>query len=94
MPAFSGDNGGATSRGVTADTIRIVEKLGGLYDGEMGVRLVYGESLEAIGKREEAREVFRTSKAMLLERASSIGDPELEKSFRENVEEHARILGK
>jgi tetratricopeptide (TPR) repeat protein len=77
-----------------SEAMAIIEKLGGLYDGEMGVRLAFGESLEAIGRRDEAAAVFRQAKSMLLERAASIGDPELEKSFRENVEEHARILAR
>jgi hypothetical protein len=55
-------------------------------------RLVYAEALDAAGDRERAREALDPARERLLATAAKIDDPDLRRSFLENVPENARTL--
>ncbi|WP_437337887.1 protein kinase domain-containing protein [Sorangium sp. So ce394] len=55
-------------------------------------RLIYAEVLMAAGAREEAHVEIAVARARLLENAAKIGDPELRRSFLEDIRENARTL--
>jgi tetratricopeptide (TPR) repeat protein len=56
------------------------------------VRLVHAEVLMAAGDREAALAAMAEARARLLESAEKIGDPELRRSFLEDIRENARTL--
>jgi hypothetical protein len=49
-------------------------------------------ALSALGQKEAARATWREARAEILERAGKIADPDLRRSFLENVQTNARIL--
>ncbi|MDC3957057.1 serine/threonine-protein kinase [Polyangium jinanense] len=59
---------------------------------EMHLRLVHAEALYATGNHARARALLLETRDILLSRAAKIDDPELCRSFLENVPENARIL--
>ncbi|MFS8070847.1 MAG: hypothetical protein ACMG6S_31145, partial [Byssovorax sp.] len=61
-------------------------------DHEPLMRLVYVEALHATGDQEGARAALVIARARLLGTADKIGDPELRRSFLENVAENARTI--
>ncbi|MDC0747719.1 hypothetical protein [Polyangium mundeleinium] len=56
------------------------------------VRLVHAEVLWAAGAKGEARAAIEKARAEILRSADRIGEPELRRSFLENVEVHARTI--
>jgi tetratricopeptide (TPR) repeat protein len=85
---------GRLAEGLAAaeEAMDLLRALQGLEEGEPGVRLVHAEALVANGKRDEARRALDEARTRLLARAELISEPELRKSFLENVPEHARTL--
>lgn len=73
---------------------RLLEELGSIEDGDALARLVWVEALEASGRVAEAREALERARARLRERADKISDPELRRSFLENVPEHRETLAR
>ncbi len=71
---------------------RILDALGGVEEGEAYIRLVFAETLEAMGDHEAAREAIKTARVRILERAAMIQDPAWKQSFLERVRENARTL--
>ncbi|MDC0743263.1 serine/threonine-protein kinase [Polyangium mundeleinium] len=63
---------------------------GGPY--KMYLRLIHAEALHATGNHARARALLLETRDVLLSRAAKIQDPELRRSFLENVTENARIL--
>ncbi|MEO5726405.1 MAG: protein kinase [Byssovorax sp.] len=61
-------------------------------DHEPLIRLVYVEALHASGDQEGARAALGIARARLLGTADKIGDPELRRSFLEDVAENARTI--
>ncbi|WP_437337884.1 protein kinase domain-containing protein [Sorangium sp. So ce394] len=55
-------------------------------------RLIYAEALMAAGDQPRALAAIAEARARLLATAAKIGDPELRRSFLEDVREHARTL--
>jgi tetratricopeptide (TPR) repeat protein len=80
--------------GHATESNALLEELGSIEDGEGLARLSYVEALEANGEPARAREALERARQRLLERADKISDPELRKSFLENVPEHAQTLGR
>ncbi|MDI1481339.1 serine/threonine-protein kinase [Polyangium sp. y55x31] len=59
---------------------------------EMALHLTHAEALRATGDHARALALLLDTRDLLLSRAAKIGDPELRRSFLENVPENARIL--
>jgi tetratricopeptide (TPR) repeat protein len=74
-----------------AAAIAILDRLGGVDEGEALIRLVYCEAALALGRVDAARPVLERARARLLERAEKIRDERLRASML-LVPEHARIL--
>ena len=74
------------------EAMRLVDGLGGIEEGESYVRLVYAETLDAVGDGAGAREAIATARVRLLERAANIRDPAWKESFLERVPENARTI--
>jgi len=70
----------------------ILERLGGVEEGESLIRLVNVLANRLEGKEEQARRLLSDAKRRLIERADRLGDPEVRRSFLERVPDHARIL--
>jgi serine/threonine protein kinase/tetratricopeptide (TPR) repeat protein len=75
-----------------AEAMEVLERLGGLEEGESLSRLTYAEALHATGDASTARAVIAAARERLLARADRIGDPASRASFLERVPENARIL--
>lgn len=74
------------------EAMRLLEPLGGLEEGEALVRLIFAETLEAIGDRHAARVAIVAAEQRLLARAARIDNPAWRSSFLERVPENARTL--
>jgi tetratricopeptide (TPR) repeat protein len=70
----------------------ILDKLGSIGIGEAGARLVYVEALGAAGDDEGARSALEKARDRLAARAAKIRDPELRRSFLEEVRIHRKTL--
>ncbi|WP_438001037.1 protein kinase [Sorangium sp. So ce185] len=55
-------------------------------------RLIHAEALMAAGDQQRALAALAEARARLLANAAKIGDPELRRSFLEDIREHARTL--
>ena len=66
---------------------------GGMEEGESLLRLVYAESLAAVGHEAAAVDAIDVAHQRLAARAARISDPGWRKSFCERVPENARTLG-
>jgi tetratricopeptide (TPR) repeat protein len=71
----------------------LLEELGSVDEGEIAIRLVYAETLDASGKRDEARRVLAKAKEQVLDRASKISEQEWRDAFLQRVPENAKALG-
>lgn len=85
-------------RGYLADALaaategmRILEQLGAIEEGESRLRLAYVDALLASGKDAEAAVALHAARARVMAQADKISDPDVRRSFLENVSEHARI---
>ena len=76
-----------------AEAMAILERLGGLEEGESLSRLIHAEALHATGDVAAARAAITAARERLLERAERISDRDRRASFLERVPENARILG-
>jgi tetratricopeptide (TPR) repeat protein len=72
--------------------VTMLERLGGIDDGEAIIRLTHAEALAAVGDRAAAARALERARARLLERAERIGDERLRASFLEHVPENRRTL--
>ncbi|MDI1476209.1 serine/threonine-protein kinase [Polyangium sp. y55x31] len=77
---------------LTEDAAARRDASGGIGPHDMYLRLVHVEALHATGNHARARTVLFETRDLLLSRAAKIQDPELCRSFLENVPENARIL--
>jgi tetratricopeptide (TPR) repeat protein len=87
------------ARGATREALEtsarahaLLEELGSVDEGEIAIRLVYAEALDASGRRDEARSVLARAKEQVLDRASKIGEQEWRDAFLQRVPENARAL--
>ncbi|MDC3988007.1 serine/threonine-protein kinase [Polyangium jinanense] len=81
------------------EALRLFEDAAEKYDAsgggrpfEMALCLTRAEALHATGNHARARALLLDTRDLLLSRAATIDDPELRRSFLENVPENARIL--
>ena len=72
--------------------LAMLERLGGIDDGEAIIRLTHAEALAAIGDAPAAAAALARARARLLERADRIRDARLRASFLERVPENRRTL--
>jgi serine/threonine protein kinase len=78
---------------LTRETFALVEATGVHHELTSALLpLVYIDALDATGDAEGARVELATAQRRLLARADQILDPELRRSFLENVGHHARLL--
>ncbi len=84
---------GHVERALTAATEAkgTLDQLGAVEEGESLIRLAYAESTKTAGVP-GAGEAILSARDCLLARAAKILDPELRKSFLDNVPENARTL--
>jgi tetratricopeptide (TPR) repeat protein len=81
------------ARHLSDEAFALMERLGGVEDGESLVRLTQAEVLHAAGETVAARMAIRSARERVLERAARINDSELRDNFLGNVPENARTLG-
>ena len=74
------------------EAVRILDKIGGMDEGESQLRLAHVEALLAAGERPAARAALALALARLRGRADRISDAASRRSFLESVEENARTL--
>lgn len=82
------------ARKAAQEAIRLLEKLGGIEEGETTVRLVDAETLHACGESDAARAAITVAVARLDERARKIKDGSWRKSFLERVPDNAQTLAR
>ena len=70
----------------------LLERLGGVEEGEALIRLVYMSSLAREGDAGAARAAAREARERLQERAERIANPSWRRSFLNDVPEHAHTL--
>lgn len=70
----------------------LLRVLGSVEEGEAFVRVVLAECETAAGDPEAARAILAKAREKLVASASKIEDPALQKSFLENVPEHAQVM--
>ncbi|HEX8792914.1 MAG TPA: protein kinase [Polyangiaceae bacterium] len=70
----------------------LLEELGSVDEGEIAIRLVYAEALDASGRRDEARRILARAREQVLDRASKISEQEWRDAFLLRVPENARTL--
>lgn len=70
----------------------ILEKLGGVQEGEALIRLCQVIALRMQGNEAQAKVTLTEAKRKLMEKADRLGDPEIRRSFLERVPDHARLL--
>jgi tetratricopeptide (TPR) repeat protein len=80
------------ARRYAEEALALVERLGGIEDGESLVRLTHAEVLRAAGETEAARDSITLARARLLERAQRINNGELRERFLESIPENAGTL--
>jgi tetratricopeptide (TPR) repeat protein len=74
------------------EALRLVDRLGGIEDGESLVRLTHAEVLRAAGETAAASDSIALAKVRLLERAQRINNGELRDSFLNAIPENARTF--
>ncbi|MDI3290320.1 protein kinase [Polyangium sp. 15x6] len=84
-------------QGRTDEALRLIEDAVAQHDASAGpfgmyLRLTHAEALHATGDHARARVMLLEARDLLLSRAAKLQDPELRRSFLENVTQNARIL--
>jgi tetratricopeptide (TPR) repeat protein len=74
------------------EAVKLVQQIGGVEEGESGIRLAYAEALWAVGQKRRAKKAIEAARDRLLERAERITHPAWRASFLERVPENARTL--
>ena len=75
----------------TTSGVELLDSLGGRADGELALLLAHAHALSSSGAEARAQQVLGRARTRLNERASTIEDTELQKSFLEQIPENARI---
>jgi TPR repeat protein len=70
----------------------LLDSIGSVEDGDALIRLVFAEALHATGDVDGARAALSAAHASILRDAKTIRDITIQRSFLNNVPEHARIL--
>jgi len=71
---------------------QIVQKLGGIEEGEIMVRLVHMSALAGTGQQQQARQTIAEARQRLLQLAKQIGSEAWRRSYLERVPENAQAL--
>jgi tetratricopeptide (TPR) repeat protein len=87
-----GGERGAEALPLASDAKVMLDRLGGVEEGEALIRLVHMSALAVTGHESEARQAIAEARHRLLMRAERIGSATWQKSFLENVPENARTL--
>jgi tetratricopeptide (TPR) repeat protein len=74
------------------ESVQLLERLGGVEEGEAYIRLTYAEVLDALGNQDGAREAIATARVRILERTAMIQDAQWKDTFLERVRENSRTL--
>jgi hypothetical protein len=82
----------AEAHDAAVEAAALLESLGGIDEGEALVRLALVETLESVGKRDEAGAALAIARDRLLARAERIENAALRASFLERVPENAGTL--
>ena len=85
-------NRAADALPIVLEAVRGLESGVHLEEGEALLYLAHAETLDANGRRDDARRVIRAARDRLLERAAMIARPEWRESFLTKVPENARTL--
>lgn len=72
--------------------MELLERLGGVEEGEAQIRVVYAHALYENGRREEAMERIALAHSRLSAQAARLSDPRWKQSFLERIPEHARTV--
>ena len=73
-------------------SVLAAEADGAMEDGEAELRLAYVETLKRTGQRPRAAEALERAQARVRQRAERIADPDLRRTFLDDVPENARTL--
>ncbi len=76
---------------LSSEAMHLAAQVGVEFGGAL-VRLVHAEALQACGREAEAKSALEGAHALLLEQADELADPEMRRSFLENVPENRRTL--
>jgi tetratricopeptide (TPR) repeat protein len=74
------------------EAVRILDELGTLEEGEVGIRLAHAEALAASGDAEGARGSIALAREKVLAAAAKLSDARIRQSFLERVPVHVRTL--
>jgi tetratricopeptide (TPR) repeat protein len=77
---------------LSSEAVALLDQLGSMADGEIGVRLANAEALQAGGRPEAAREALGLARGRLLARAEAIDDADVRQSFLTRVPDNVRTL--
>ena len=78
------------ARARATESAALLDELGSIEDGEALARLAFVEVMVACGDLPLAQAALARAQERLEVRAAKISDPELRKSFLENVPDHAQ----
>ncbi len=82
----------ASAEKLVQESVRIVEHLQGIEEGESLIRLTHALVLRERGQRSESKRVLKDARTKLLERAERISDAGWRKSFLTNVPDNRELL--
>ena len=74
------------------EAMAILERLGGVEEGETLIRLCHAIALRMEGREAQSRAVLTEARRRLMDKAERLGDTEVKRSFLERVPDHARLL--
>ena len=74
------------------ESMRLLEQLGQIEEGESAVRLIHAEVHHQLGQVDTAKASIEAARDRLLARSAKIRDSEWRRCFLENVRENARTL--
>src|SRR6185369_5540767 len=74
------------------EAMHILERLGGVEEGESLIRCVHAMALRDNGEEAEGHRRIAEARRLLLERADRIKDPHLRRSFLEGVRDNDRLM--
>jgi len=75
-----------------AEAMALLNRLGGVEEGEFLIRTIYALSLRASGREAEGRSELADARRRLVQRAERIKDAAWRRSFLEGVPDHALLL--
>jgi len=92
--AFADQGDGERAFAAGSEAMKLLEQLGGAFEGAAVVQVAFAEALNAKGDVEGAKRAVAVARERLLERASRIKNLEWRKNFLGTIQEHVRILAR